>query len=80
MAVMEPSLSCSGVSAYQCKQSRYLKVRELGAVLTGLFVVARLMPISRGDPALAVKHLPKAFCSLNDFVQNPPMTLEQVNS
>lgn len=81
MAGMEPSLSCTGVGVqYQCKTPCYLKVRELGAVLTVLFVVARFMLRSHGDPALAVKHMPGVFSSLNDFVQSPSMTLEQVRS
>lgn len=63
MAGMEPAW----VGGYQYKKSCYLKVRELGAGLTVLFVVARFMLRSCGDPALAVKHLPKVFSSLNDF-------------
>lgn len=45
-----------------------------------VFVVARFMLRSCGDPALAVKHLPKVFFSLNDFGQSPPVALEQVSS
>ena len=52
MAGMESSLSCTGVSGYQCKKTCYLKVCELGAVLTVLFVVARFMLRSVEDQHL----------------------------
>ena len=52
MAGMESSLSCTGVSGYQCKKTCYLKVCELGAVLTVLFVVVRFMLRSSEDQHL----------------------------
>lgn len=56
-AGMEPFLSFTGVSRYQCKNPCYLKVCEIGSVLTVLFVVAWFTLRSRGEPALAMKHL-----------------------
>lgn len=42
MVGMEPLLSCALVTGHQCRKPCKVKVRELEAVLKGVFLVARL--------------------------------------